>query len=57
MAGPSGLDAVELQHWLFCYGAGSMALAEELAEWTAWLANKSPLGSLLGDHGQPADHH
>lgn len=41
-AGPSGLDAAELKEWLFRFGPSSLALGEELAQWTRWLANESP---------------
>jgi hypothetical protein len=41
-AGPSGVDAVDLQNWLLRYGKESSALWEELAEWASWLANQHP---------------
>jgi len=41
-AGPSGTDAVELQNWLFRFGAVSENLLNELIHWTEWLANDSP---------------
>jgi hypothetical protein len=41
-AGPSGVNAVDLQNWLLHYGKESSALREELAEWASWLANKHP---------------
>jgi hypothetical protein len=41
-AGPSGIDAVDLQNWLLRYGKESKALCEELAVWGSWLANESP---------------
>jgi hypothetical protein len=42
-AGPSGVDAVDLQNWLLRYGKESKALREELAAWRSGLANESPL--------------
>jgi len=41
-ASPSSTDAVELQNWLFHFGAVSENLLNELIHWTEWLANDSP---------------
>lgn len=40
--GPSGIDAKMLQNWLICFGNESLALRQELAAWTEWLANGDP---------------
>lgn len=36
--GPSGIDTKMLHNWLIC----SLALRQELAAWTEWLANRDP---------------
>jgi hypothetical protein len=41
-AGPSGVDAIDMQNWLSGYGKESSALREELTEWASWLANQHP---------------
>jgi hypothetical protein len=41
-AGPSGVDALALKHWLLRHGQASHLLREELASWTEWLSNGSP---------------
>jgi hypothetical protein len=41
-AGPGGTDAVDLRNWLLRFGKESAALREEMASWTAWLANGHP---------------
>ena len=41
-AGPSGIDSIMLQDWLFRWGVESQALREEMAEWTHWISNESP---------------
>jgi hypothetical protein len=38
-AGPSGVDAVDMQNWLLRYSKESIVLWEALAEWASWLAN------------------
>ena len=39
-AGPSGVDAVHLQHWLLHFKLSSERLRHEAALWTEWLANE-----------------
>ena len=41
-AGPSGVEAVQLKHWLLHFGRASAELREEMAEWVNWLANTAP---------------
>ena len=41
-AGPSGVEAVQLKHWLLHFGRASAELREEMAMWVDWLANSSP---------------
>lgn len=41
-AGPSGVDAVDLRHWLLRFGSQSEGLRTELAAWTQWLCDGDP---------------
>ena len=41
-AGPSGVDAMLLQHMLLRFGTASLNLRVELALWSEWLSNESP---------------
>ncbi|KAL3810422.1 hypothetical protein ACHAXA_005630 [Cyclostephanos tholiformis] len=41
-AGPCGVEAEMLKHWLLRYGAHSEKLREATAEWVDWLSNGSP---------------
>ncbi len=41
-AGPCGVEAELLKHWLLCYGAHSELLREAMAKWVDWLSNGSP---------------
>jgi hypothetical protein len=41
-AGPCGVDAEMLKHWLLCHGAHSEKLREAMADWVDWLSNGLP---------------
>ncbi len=41
-AGPCGVDAKMLKHWLLCHGAHSEKLREAMADWVDWLSNGLP---------------
>ena len=41
-AGPCGVEAEMLKHWLLRYGAHSELLREAMAKWVDWLSNGSP---------------
>ena len=41
-AGPGGVDAIALQHWLMRFGKESGELRDAVASFTRWLANDSP---------------
>ena len=41
-AGPCGVEAEMLKHWLLRYGAHSELLREAMAQWVDWLSNGSP---------------
>ncbi len=41
-AGPCGIDAEMLKHWLLCHGAHSEKLREAMADWINWLSNSLP---------------
>ena len=41
-AGPSGIDAIDLQHWMFRFRAVSKNLLNKLILWTEWLVNAPP---------------
>ncbi|KAL3826902.1 hypothetical protein ACHAXA_000870, partial [Cyclostephanos tholiformis] len=41
-AGPCGVEAEMLKHWLLCYSAPSELLRKAMAKWVDWLGNGSP---------------
>jgi len=45
-AAPSSIDTIDLQHWMFRFGAVSENLLNELILWTEWLTNASPSWSV-----------
>ena len=41
-AGPCGVEADMLKHWLLCHGTHSERLREAMADWVDWLSNGLP---------------
>jgi hypothetical protein len=41
-AGPSGVDVVDLQNWVLCFGKESETFREEMAHWANWIAVSNP---------------
>jgi hypothetical protein len=42
-AGPCGIEAEMLNHWLLSHGTHSKRLHEVIAKWVDWLSNGLPL--------------
>ena len=41
-AGPGGVEAIALQHWILCIGKENTAFRKVVAAFTSWMANDSP---------------